>query len=289
VARTAPSTAAVDRFAAEWIVRFVDPNFAPHFRLGKSDAARIPAVEFARRLFGWHTELRSRVPPELAALLALAAAFTATTAPTLVPLLWVEKTPQNERYVTRFAPLVGARFIQLVRDPRATLASLGEAYRASGIGGFDVAQRAHAIGRSLRLAVENSRRWSQRYLVVRYEDLVEGKREIERVRLFLGIEQDPVLFVPTADGEPVRANSSFGQGVPGVIATPRRPESLGSEYSTLLSVYTARAARAFSYTIPGPGPIAQVALRVWHSPGHILRSGRAALGAIMRRHLYKSR
>ena len=37
-ARAAPSTADLETFAARWIERFVDPNFAPHFRLGRSDA-----------------------------------------------------------------------------------------------------------------------------------------------------------------------------------------------------------------------------------------------------------
>ena len=200
VARTTPSQTALESFAAEWIRRFVDPNFAPHFRLGRSDMERNPAVDFARLLFGWHGALRSRVPPKLAALLALAAAFWATTAPAAAPLLWVEKTPQNERYASRFAPLVGARFIQLVRDPRSTFASLQEIHRANGIQDFDAAEHARAIGRSLRLAVENRNRLGHRYLVVRYEELVERtEREVERVRQFLGIAPDPVLLLP--DGE----------------------------------------------------------------------------------------
>jgi hypothetical protein len=234
-------------------------------------------------LFGWHAALGGHVPPKFAALLALAASFRATTAPASAPLLWVEKTPQNERYASRFAPLAGARFIQIVRDPRATLASLREIYRANGIGSFDAAEHARAIGRSLRLAAENRSRLGHRYLVVRYEDLVERtEREVERVRQFLGIAPDAVLLLPTASGSAVRANSSFGVGALGVIERPRRPDFTPSEDSALLGVYTASAARAFEYAIPSLGPIAQVGLRARHSPRHVLRSGRAALRAIMR-------
>src|SRR6185503_18605589 len=50
VARVAPATTALEKFAADWIRRLVDPNFAPHFRLGKSDGLRNPAVDFARAL-----------------------------------------------------------------------------------------------------------------------------------------------------------------------------------------------------------------------------------------------
>jgi hypothetical protein len=280
-ARAASSSAALDRFAAEWIMRFIDPNFAPHFRLGRSDAERIPAVEFARRLFGWHAALRSRVAPEFAALLALAAAFRATTAPASDPLLWVEKTPQNERYASRFARLAGARFIQLVRDPRATLASLREAYRANGIAGFDTAEQAHAIGRSLRLAVENRRRWGDRYLVVRYEDLVaRSEREVERVTKFLGIAPDAALLSPTAGGNAVRANTSFGSGSVGVIERPRQVAALPAEDAALLGAYAASAARAFDYTIPTPSMMARVVLRARHSPRQVLRLGRAALHVV---------
>ena len=49
VARGAPSELAMDRFASEWIARLVDPNFEPHFRLGKSDSSRNPARRFRAR------------------------------------------------------------------------------------------------------------------------------------------------------------------------------------------------------------------------------------------------
>jgi hypothetical protein len=278
VARSAPSIRDMDRFAAEWVSRFVDPNFEPHFRLGNSDANRNPAVDFARSLFGWYEAVRSRVPQEFAALLALAAAFWATTTPLSVPELWVEKTPQNEHHVDRFAFFGAARFIQLVRDPRAVLGSLGEIYRTIGIARFDVAKHARAIGRSLHLADENSRRLGSRYLVVRYEDVVaRPSQEIERVRQFLGIAPDPTLLVPTAGGSAVRANSSFGQPAPGVIESSRPTSVLAAEHLALLGVYAADSARLFGYEVGAPGSIARNLLRLRHWPRYMFRESRTWL------------
>jgi sulfotransferase family protein len=280
VARAAPSENALDRFAEEWIARLVDPNFAPHFRLGKSDSSRNPAVAFARALFGWHAALRTRVEPKLAALLAVAAAFKSTAAPRTAPAIWVEKTPQNERHTTRFAPLERARFIQLVRDPRATFASLAELYRSAGSGAFDAAEHARSIGRSLRLASVNARRLAGRYLVVRYEDLIARPAdEIERVRRFLDVPADPALLVPTAGGQAVRANSSFRAGAAGAIDAARSAPALPPEHLDLLGAHASRAARALGYDLPPVRMRWTVLLRDW--PRHALRRSRAALRAVV--------
>jgi hypothetical protein len=281
VARTAPTDRDRDRFAAEWISRLIDPNFAPHFRLGRSVDGRNPAVDFVRSLFGWCEALRGRAPSELVTLLALAAAFRATTAPTLAPLLWVEKTPQNERYAGRFESLPDARFVHLVRDPRATLASLGEIYRKNGIEGFDAAEHARAIGRSLQLALANRARFRGRYLVVRYEDVIaEPERQMELVRRFLGMAADDALHVPTAGGRAVRGNSSFAPAAAGLIEQ-RQPGFLTAENAELLGVFAATAARAFGYEIDATRPLRQAAIRLRHWPRHALRSSRAPLRGLL--------
>jgi hypothetical protein len=214
-------------------------------------------------LFGWHDALRSRVPQELAPLLALVAAYRSTAVPASKPQAWVEKTPRNERYAARLGYFGAGRFIQLVRDPCAVLASLGEIHRAAQLGNFDPAMTARAIGQSLRFAEKNARRLGGRYLVVRYEDLADNPAaQMERVRQFLGIAQDATLIVPTAGGRPVAANSSFGMHAAGVIESPRPYATLSSEHSTLLSVYVADAARAFGYEIRAARPLAKYAIRL---------------------------
>jgi len=281
VARSAPTDRARDRFAAEWISRFIDPNFPPHFRLGRSADGRNPGVAFVRTLFGWCEALRNGAAPELVTLLALAAAFRATTAPTGAPQLWVEKTPQNESYAHRFGSLPGARFVHVVRDPRATLASLAEIYRKNGIGTFDAAQHARAIGRSLQLALTNRARFGSRYLVVRYEDLIaEPERQIEVVRNFFGIAPHETLLMPTAGGRAVRSNSSFLPGAPGLVES-RRPGIVPPEHERLLGVFAARAASTFGYEIDAPRPLKRAVLLLRHWPRHALRSSRAPLRGLI--------
>ncbi len=266
VARHEPSDSDLNRFAAEWIARCVDPNFAPHFRLGASGATRAPSVEFARALFGWNAALRSRVSPVFAPLLALVAAYRSTAAPMSDPHGWVEKTPRNERYTAQLRYFGAGRFIQLVRDPRAVLASLAEIYRTAGLGSFDAAASAKAIGQSMRLADKNARRLGRRYLVVRYEDLVQHPaQQMERVRQFLGIAADAALLTPTAGGSPVAGNSSFSVHGPGVVELSRASAKLPAEQLKLLSAYAAGAARRFGYEMSKSGPIARysVFLRAW--------------------------
>lgn len=280
VARRAPSCRDIDRFATEWVARFVDPNHAPHFRLGRSGERGSPSVDLVRRLLGWHSALRARMPPALAPLLALVAAFADVSAPGAVPQRWVEKTPRNEHHVRRFAFLSEARFVHLVRDPCAALASLGALHRAADAGRFDAARHALAIGRSLRLAQRHARRLGDRYLVVRYEDLVaRPSQEMERVGEFLGVAPHPTLTVPTAGGELVPANSSFGEGSPGVIEGPRPAPRLPDDEAALLGVFAADAARPFGYEIPRPRLATRGALRLRHGLRLALRAAAATLRA----------
>ncbi len=275
VARRGPANSDLDRFTGEWISRFVDPNFEPHFKLGRSDGTRAPAVEFARFLFGWHEALRRRVPEPFAPLLALAAAYHAVVATPSVPQAWVEKTPLNERYAGRLAFVGAARFIQVVRDPRAVLASLGEIYRTAASDRFDAASSARSIGRSLRLAKENRRRLGGRYLVVRYEDLVgEPAKQIECVRRFLGIAPHGTLTVPTSGGRAVAANSAFA-GYAASIEPARPPPVMPAEHLALLGVYAGTVARELGYEILVPSPWTRCAqyLRYW--PRQILRAAGA--------------
>lgn len=251
VAHPNPGPQDVDRFLGEWIRRFINPNYEPHFSLGQASETGNPSVLFARRLLGWHPVLLD-VWPERAAfalLLALVAAFHDTSARTRRPELWVEKTPLNESNVKRLATAFSnARFIHMVRDPRATLASLLESYRSRGQGAIDAVGAARRIGRSLRLAHTNLRRYPTRYFVVRYEDLVENvATEMERVRRFLGITPDRSLRIPTVVGRPVSANSSFQPGEVGVIHQPRTRPILSATEAMAVDAFSASPGLRWGY------------------------------------------
>ena len=279
VARGAPSELAMDRFASEWIARLVDPNFEPHFRLGKSDSSRNPAVDF-RALCSAGMRRCGRASSRGSRRCSPSPRHSRRRRRRTARALDLgRKTPQNERYAARFAPLGRARFIQLVRDPRATFASLAQIYRSGESEPCDAAEHARAIGRSLRLAIVNARRLADRYLVVRYEDLIaRPAEEIERVRRFLDIPADPTLLVPTAGGQAVRANSSFGAGAAGAIEGARSAPVLSPEHLDLLGAHASGAARALGYDMPRVRMRWTLLVRDW--PRHALRRSRSALRAV---------
>jgi hypothetical protein len=281
--RENPSPEDVDRFAADWISRFVDPNYEPHFRLGRAGPAGTPSVLFARRLLGWHSAQLGASPARapFSLLLSLVAAFHDLVPTSGTPRLWVEKTPLNERQVERLAVFSDARFIQLVRHPAATLASLLPIYRETKQSHGGVAEHARSIGRSLRLALRNDRAFRERYLIVRYEDLVgDPAREMDRVRAFIGISSNPSLEVPTIVGVPARANSSFGLGDPGVISRSRATRILSPTEATLIGAFTASAARTLGYEVAAPPVLQRGFLRVREEVAHLSRSVRRRIGNV---------
>lgn len=248
VARARPSARDLERFAAEWICRLVDPNYPPHFRLGRT-ADVAPYVDFARLLYGWRTALVDSAPRRFAALLALVAACRSSLSRAGDPQRWVEKTPLNEGYVARLLAFPEARFIQMVRDPRAVFASLRELYRRDPARRFDRVATARAIGRSMRLALSNQRRLGARYLVIRYEDLAGNPATLERVREFLQIPANDALRIPTAGGTPVRSNSAFGAGPSGIVRSAAAPPALAEGDLALLRAFTVAPARALGYEL----------------------------------------
>lgn len=272
-----PSVRHLEKFIAEWISRLVDPNFEPHFRLGRSDETSQPYVELARRFFGWHAALRTTAPGSFAPLLALVAAFKgAMNAPD--PSRWAEKTPLNEHHVRKLAAFTEARFIHSVRHPDTTLASLRELYRGHSRDEFDADKHARAIADSLRLAHVNQQRFDARYLVVRYENLANATaHEMERVRSFLELAPNASLDTPTAGGSPLRSNSSFDRGDAGVVnraraAVPAPAADLGA-----ISVFAGDAARVLGYDIVRAGVATSLAIRLRGMSRRLFQSLRSGL------------
>jgi hypothetical protein len=250
-ARVNPTARDADRFVADWIGRMVDPNDEPHFKLGRSGASACPPLDFARRLLGWQATLVDACPElrEFCLLFALIAAYRETVGTTKSPRMWVEKTPLNEHHVARFAKLNDARFIQMVRDPVATLASLAEIHRAGGDPQFCPATHAQRIGRSLALAIAHSKKHPDTYLVVRYEDLTGNPAaEARRIFAFLDAPIHLSFFTPTAGGRAVRSNSSFVREAAGTILSSReRPCRADLQY--LISAHALAPTKALGYPI----------------------------------------
>ncbi len=104
-----------------------------------------------------------------------------------------EKTPHHEKHVPRLAALFpGAVFIHIVRDPRDVVVSLR---KEEWWPWSSVLRTALAVRKTLERQRTCASALGGRYLVLRYEDLVESpERELRRACALLGVEFDPAML-----------------------------------------------------------------------------------------------
>jgi hypothetical protein len=69
------------------------------------------------------------------------------------------------------------------------------------------------------------------------------------VRQFLGLAAHAGLLVPTVGGAPVRANSAFEAGAPGVVRPASAPPRLSESDERLLRAFAGRPARDLGYAL----------------------------------------
>jgi hypothetical protein len=133
---------------------------------------------------------------------------------------WGDKSLHTEHYADRvFAEFPDARIIHMVRDPRDRYASVRARH------GKQLSRVGPATGRwlaSTRAARCNQARYPDRYLLVRYEDLVgEPGAAMRRICGAAGLDWSPSLL--SLSGAPEHrdrgGNSSFGDVAPGTIST----------------------------------------------------------------------
>ncbi|HEY6451124.1 MAG TPA: sulfotransferase [Steroidobacteraceae bacterium] len=217
----------------EWLRRLANPiHQHPYWLLGRSATAHMPYVEFARILMAWWAVAERRIgsATSLWPIVAVALAFAHSTGSFSADSAlqwWAEKTPTNERYLSRLrVEFPDGKLIHVVRHPFAIYASHKQAARNS---------RAHLqhtrrilldLNLSYRVAVAQARSHaSDHYLLVRYEDLVENpRRTSDRLAAFLHIEPLPILLHPTVAGLPALGNSSFAADPrPGSVHAVARP------------------------------------------------------------------
>ena len=85
---------------------------------------------------------------------------------------------------------------------------------------------------------------------MKYEDLAnDTARDMERVRQFLRLGEYDNLCIPTAGGVPVRANSAFAAGAPGVVRPATTPPRLSAGEESLLRTFAGGPARAVGYAL----------------------------------------
>ncbi|HEX9708599.1 MAG TPA: sulfotransferase [Candidatus Thermoplasmatota archaeon] len=175
---------------------------------------------------------------------------------------WVEKTPSNERFVPlteRFSDR-RARYLHVVRDPRDVVAS--HLLRTSVSGRRRrgaIVHLCYTWASSVEAARTASRQCGERYVVVRYEEVVRHTRVVmAAVAERLGLPWDDRLLVPTERGAPAPINSSSGEQV-----APRGavdPDRIGGHRNVLEAAESAFVAdalgeqmRSLGYDAGSPG------------------------------------
>ncbi len=259
-----------DRLAAEaqrwWILRLITPSGIPPFwALGRPwELDADPYALFTRRLL----ELGAGHPDR--DVLGLAAVALHGVSGGGEPRAWVEKTPGQEHCLDEIlARYPEARFVHLLRDPRSVAAAVSRLDRATGAD-TDLVGVGLTISRSFAAAERNSARLGEsRYLVLRYEDLVEGPEPVmRRTAGFVGIDWADSLLAPTVGGVPATSNSAWSaRKVTGEIEGRRLDlwrEELDERSSELVCGVTRREARRFGYDLPRPrrpGTLIEIASR----------------------------
>lgn len=129
-------------------------------------------------------------------------------------LRFVEKTPYQEENVDEIRDwFPDASFVHLVRNPYAVMVSERKRGAAEHMKLHAAAMQQSSLARAIR----NKEALGDRYLIIRYEDLVgdPGRVMIESAR-FLGLSEHPTLTEPTILGRPWHGNSSAGQRLVGI-------------------------------------------------------------------------
>lgn len=141
----------------------------------------------------------------------VAAIFCANPKRSMSTMYWVEKKPENERYVQWFAKRFhGAKFLHLIRDPLANIASIKKLNEFKNIP-FRAISYSVRLKQLMKMGADNLKTLGDKtYHFIRYEDLLtEAEEEISALVTHLGIESDENLFIPSENGVPAKANSMF--------------------------------------------------------------------------------
>jgi len=164
---------------------------------------------------------------------------------------WGDKSLHTEHYVERvFAEFPDAKILHITRDPRDRYASVRKRH------GRDVPRLGGANGRwlfSMNKALENRKRYPDRYKIIRFEDLASNPEEtMKDVCAFIGEEYSPEMLTMSgaADHSSSGGNSSFGKIEPGKISQKpigRYREVLSNIEIAYIQMFTGKFMKQLGY------------------------------------------
>ena len=164
---------------------------------------------------------------------------------------WGDKSLHSEYFAEAiFDEFPDGRVIHMVRDPRDRWVSIANRYEDGSKGISSATGRWLA---SVRAGEANQRRYPDRYLMVRFEDLARDPVDwTQAVCEFIGENFVPEMM--TMDGAPEhdRGNSSFGELAPRTISTKpigRYRSALDDRHIAFIQVAAGRAMRRLGYEI----------------------------------------
>lgn len=251
-------------FTKEWVTRLINIGTGPHWLLGRSSEDLQPYITFARSLLGWESVIKRSAATMSACHLhtALMLAFWSVYYDKKIATHWVDKTPTNEFHVPQLLKnYPEAKFIHLLRDPRAVIASRLRLQRDVGLGDHNLRQLLLEIRHSLKLALKYPLTIGRdRYLLVRYERLTATPQAVmQEVAEFLQLNYTSDMCRPALHGEFAIANTSFVETTIAQGAVYRSSENLFESYLSakeqqLISASLATLARRCQFPLE-PAPL----------------------------------
>jgi hypothetical protein len=231
----------------EWLRRLANPiNQPPYWLLGRSLDSGSPYVDFARYFMAWQQVVNAGKSGQRLHI-AIVLAYASCTG-NLNAKLWVDKTPTNERFLTRiWQEMPDAKIVHIIRDPVATITSRKKMEPL-----LNFRRTLLDLKMSYMVAVVQSQLCDPGYLLIHYEDLCENPEPvIKRLASFLDIDIADVLKQPTVAGIQVSANSIFAdKEAPGQILKAyqhRQDKMLSKNERELLSAYVGSLANKLNY------------------------------------------
>lgn len=171
--------------------------------------------------------------------------------------MWVEKTPEYEKYAqSAFGFWDDAKAIHMIRDPRDVFNSYRKVFGEHEK--YNVNEQWFSMRwiKSVRLAYRNQELYgSDRYLIVRYEDIVrKPKLSMRAITEFLTIDESNALYQPTLGGNSWLGNSAHREKYKGINASSvgRWREDLDSHEVRQLEAYMSPEMQTCGYVTEMP-------------------------------------